>query len=296
MTTVGGVWAAVVTPVDDEFTPDVDRAVPYYRDLLERGCDGINLLGTTAEAMSFDARQRVGFMQAVAAGGLPMRRMMVGTGAAAPADAVRQTRCAFDCNFAAALVMPPFFFRDATDDGIVAFFDSLFAKTNPPRNSVLLYNFPRMSGITFHPDLVARLVAEFPGIIAGMKDSSNDARLQTEVLSRHPELAVLPGSESALVAAKARGAAGCISGSVALWPELARLVYAGDDTAEAERLNRARAALDGFPFIPAVRYLTASQRGDPGWERMTPPLTPLSSAQRDDLDRKIETVVTTSTP
>ncbi|MBV8654980.1 MAG: dihydrodipicolinate synthase family protein, partial [Candidatus Eremiobacteraeota bacterium] len=181
-----------------------------------------------------------------------------------------------------ALVMPPFFFRDATDDGIVAFFDSLFAKTNPPRNSVLLYNFPRMSGITFHPDLVARLVAEFPGIIAGMKDSSNDARLQTEVLSRHPELAVLPGSESALVAAKARGAAGCISGSVALWPELAQRVW--QTGAGAEHLAELRRSVAGPELLLRVRYLTSRARNDESWERPMPPLVSLSAAEKRNLD------------
>jgi len=219
---------------------------------------------------------------------LSMDRMMVGTGAASLNDAVRQTKRAFGCNFGAALVMPPFFFRDAGDDGIVAFFDALFARTHPPQRRVLLYNFPRMSGITFHLDLVSRLLAEFPGIIAGMKDSSNDAQLQTEVLARHRELTVLPGSEAHLLAAKARGATGCISGSVALWPELAHSVFASGDPTQAETLTRVRAALDGLPFNAVVRYLTAVLRNESAWERAMPPLTTLSPAQRHALERAVE--------
>lgn len=281
---IAGIWSAVLTPLNAGQAPDVAAALSYYRELLQRGCDGVNLLGTTGEAMSFAADQRIAFMEAMASNGIPRERTMAGTGAASPADAVRLTHCAFACGFAAALVMPPFFFRDAEDDGVVRFFDLLFSRTNPRPASVLLYNFPRMSGIAFHPDLVDRLVREFPGVIAGMKDSSNDARLQSEILTRHPELEVLPGSESELPAAKARGASGCISGSVALWPELARDVFASGDEASGERLSLARAALDGAPFIPAVRYVTARLRRDASWESPLPPLVPLDEAQRRALD------------
>ena len=217
-----GIWAAVLTPVDAEYRPDATLAAPYYAGLLARGCDGINVLGTTGEAMSFAMELRRAYMEALAASGLPLERAMVGTGAASLGDAVTLTRAAFDCGFAAALVMPPFFFRDASDDGIVAFFDALLARATPPRGGVLLYNFPRMSGIAFTPALVDRLVGEFSDAIGGMKDSSNDAALQSEILARRPSFRVFPGSESDLLAALARGAAGCISGSVALWPELAQ--------------------------------------------------------------------------
>lgn len=285
---IAGIWSAVLTPVGRDFEPDASAAAPYYRELLQRGCDGINLLGTTGEAMSFSAEQRIAFMEAIASSGLPMDRAMVGTGAASSADAVRLTRYAFSCGFAAALVMPPFFFRDASDDGIVGFFDVLLSRAKPPRRSVLLYNFPKMSGITFRAELVDRLLREFPDVIAGMKDSSNDARLQAEILSNHPGLAVLPGSEADLLAAKSRGASGCISGSVALWPELARHVFANGDESAGARLWQARAALDGFPFIPAVRYVTARLRHDPSWERPVPPLLPLDAPQRRVLDVALE--------
>ncbi len=285
---IAGIWSAVLTPVDAELSPDVPTALRHYADLLQRGCDGINLLGTTGEAMSFSADQRLAFMEAMVSNGMPARRLMAGTGAASAGDAVRLTRQAFSCGFTAALIMPPFFFRDACDDGVVRFFDLLFSRTNPSRASVLLYNFPRMSGIAFHPDLVDRLALEFPGIIAGVKDSSNDAALQSEILSRHPYLAILPGSESDLLAAKLRGASGCISGSVALWPELAHDVFAGGDAAGEATLSRARAALDGVPFIPAVRYVTARLRREPCWEQPLPPLTPLRASQQRALELALD--------
>jgi 4-hydroxy-tetrahydrodipicolinate synthase len=284
---LSGVWAAVLTPLTADYSPDAARAVRCYRDLLERGCDGINVLGTTGEAMSLGVDQREVFMEAIAASGLPMERVMVGTGAASLRDASRLTRRAFEAGFAAALVMPPFFYRDASDDGIVAFFDELFGRTDPPRGSVMLYNFPRMSGITFHRALTGRLLEEFPDTIAGMKDSSNDCELQREILSWRPDQRIFPGSETDLLAAGRRGAAGCISGSVALWPELAHAVFTDGDDEKDRELSQRRAALDGLPFIPAVRYVTAVASGEPEWERALPPLQPLTPGQRRTLRQRV---------
>ncbi len=149
------------------------------------------------------------------------------------------------------------FAGEAPDDGIVAFFDALMAADNPPGQSLLLYNFPRMTGITLHAALADRLMAASGDRIFGMKDSSNDAQLQAEIVTRRPEASIFPGSESDLREAKRRGAAGCISGSVALWPRLAKSVFEDGDEARAGELTRLRASLDGVPLVGAVRYLAA---------------------------------------
>jgi 4-hydroxy-tetrahydrodipicolinate synthase len=267
---VGGIWAAVVTPVGDDFAPDAQRATPYYRELLETGCDGLNVLGTTGEAMSFSVRQRLAFMERVA-DALPLERVMVGTGAAALDDAVTLTGFAIERGFAAALVMPPFFFRDASDEGIAAFYDALFAGGKPPERSVLLYNFPKMTGVSFHAALIERIVQRSHGAVFGMKDSSNDARLQSAVLERLPEFVVLPGSEADLLEAKRRGCAGCISGSVALWPGLAQRVFVEEDVAAAPKLRRLRESLSA-PLLVSVRDRIAEDRRDDAWRRAMPPL------------------------
>jgi 4-hydroxy-tetrahydrodipicolinate synthase len=268
---IGGIWAAVVTPVNEEFVPDAERAIPYYRELQADGC-GINLLGTTGEAMSFSTSQRLEFMGRVA-DALPLDRVMVGTGAAALHDAVTLTRYAIERGFAAALIMPPFFFREATDDGVAAFYEAVFARVRPPARSVLLYNFPKMAGVALHAELVERIVTLSNGAVFGMKDSSNDAQLQSEVLARLPEFAVFPGSEADLLEAKRRGCAGCISGSVALWPQLARRVFEEEDESAAIKLRRLRDAL-AAPLLVTVRERIAEQRHEDRWRRAMPPLVP----------------------
>ncbi|HLX25885.1 MAG TPA: dihydrodipicolinate synthase family protein, partial [Candidatus Cybelea sp.] len=218
---------------------------------------------------------------------LPVDRMMVGTGTTSLDDSAALTRAAFDCEFAGALVMPPFFYRDVSDDGVIAYFDALFSRTDPPDRSVILYNFPAASGVTFTATLVDRMMDEFPKILSGIKDSSNDRELQQAIAQRHPDFAILPSSEEFLAGARDRGTAGCISGSVALWPQLAKRVFDSGEASQAERLSALRRAVAGPNMILRVRYLTSSMRNDDTWERAMPPLGTLTGAQKRELDEAI---------
>lgn len=269
-TSLRGIWSAAITPIDERYEPDVPRAVAYYRDLLDDGIDGINLLGTNGEAMSFSVAQRLRLMESVAAS-LPHDRIMCGTGAASVADAAALTGAASEIGFLAALIMPPFFYRDAAEDGIIRFFDALLNRVGALRCVILLYNFPRMSGITFSPGLTDRLTREFPGIIGGMKDSSNDLDLQQAVLARNPSFRIFPGAENYLFEAKAEGAAGCISGSVCLWPRLANDAFTSGDEALCAQVRDLRNSLSGAPLISLVRERVAQARGDNAWLRSMPP-------------------------
>ena len=168
---------------------------------------------------------------------------MTGTGTTSLDDTAQLTKKAFECGFTAALIMPPFFYRGIGDDGVVAYFDTLAARTNPPDRGIVLYNWPAVSGVTFTAPLVDRLMRELPAKIAGIKDSSNDRELQRAIASEHGDLAIFPSSEECLLDARANGMAGCISGSVALWPRLAKIVYESRDALQAERLARLRNAI-----------------------------------------------------
>jgi 4-hydroxy-tetrahydrodipicolinate synthase len=285
-----GVWAATLTPIDERLQIDAPRAIDYYSELLERGCDGVNVLGTTGEAMSFGIAQRIAFMETLAAA-LPCERAMAGTGASSLSDTIRLTRCAIDAGFRAALVLPPFFFRDASQDGIVRYFDELLRAVPQSHGRLLLYNFPKMSGITFELALVRRLVTDLPGAFAGLKDSSNDRELQRALIAEFPALRVFPGSEAYVAEAVAGGAAGSISGTVALWPASARQAVLGD-RASAEMLVKARDCFIDLPLIPAMRHAVSIARHDDGWSRALPPLTQLSHADKKTLERRLSALET----
>ncbi|HEY1428266.1 MAG TPA: dihydrodipicolinate synthase family protein [Candidatus Tumulicola sp.] len=282
---LSGIWAATLTPVDTRFAPDTPRALEYYRELLDGGCDGLNVLGTTGEAMSFGVERRIAFMESLARS-LPASRMMAGTGAASLEDTIRLTRAALDAGFRAALVLPPFFFRDASVDGVVRFYVELANATPKLAGRLLLYNFPKMSGFAFTPAVVRRMSQELPDVITGVKDSSNDRDLQRALATEFPRLSVFAGSEGYLPEAKAAGASGCISGTVALWPQFAQRAFRGDAEA-ANRIALSRDAFSDLSLIPAVRYAVAQLRGDDTWLRPVPPLEPMSREQRETLEIRL---------
>lgn len=274
---LGGIIAATLTPVTADLQPDGEKAVEYYRWLLAGGCNGLNVLGTTGEAMSLSALQRFTFMQSLAQNALPLERMMVGTGAPALRDTINLTRAAIDFGFAGVLVMPPAFYRDVTDDGVLAFFDSLARSVAIPAGRLYLYNFPQITGIVFTAELVRRISNVVP--VAGLKDSSNSMDYMRELHAAFPDLRILPSSESVLPQVKRDGFAGCISGTVALWPHFAAALWAQPDTDHARFLSEEvadmRATVTSYPLIGAVRALVALERKDDDWLRCLPPLRPL---------------------
>jgi len=285
---LGGVCAATLTPLRADLSPDEDALLAHARALFAQGCDAINLLGTTGEAMSLSLAQRCALIDAIAHSDLPRSAMMVGTGANSLADAVELARRTTTAGFAGALVMPPCYYKPASEDGIVRFFDELLARVADDGLRIYLYNFPALSGIVFTPTLIQRLITAYPHTIVGLKDSSNAPGYADAIVREFPHLRIFPSSEEMLWQARERGFAGCISASVNLTASLAAAVWRNPGEAHADgragRLAQLRASLVRFPVIPALRYLLSVERKDPSWRRMLPPLVPLSDAQALELE------------
>src|SRR6185312_2347488 len=144
-----GVIAAIATPVSSAGKPDCERLISRARHLLSNGRDGLNLLGTTGEATSFSLIERLGVMEAVAKAGLPLDRFMVGTGAASTSDAAELTRAAAQLGFAGALLLPPFYYKNISDDGISRYVDRVLSTGGSQGIPLYLYNFPALSGVQY---------------------------------------------------------------------------------------------------------------------------------------------------
>ena len=190
--TLSGVIAAVATPVARTARP-TSRAPPSSRAiLLDNGCDGLNVLGTTGEATSFSLEERKRVMSGYRDAGLPLDRLMVGTGAAAIADAVALTRHAAELGFAGALVLPPFYYKGVPDDGLVAYVETIVQATAQKPIPIYLYHFPQQSGLHWHVALVRRLLDKFGQRIVGLKDSSGDMAYAREAAAISQELRRVP--------------------------------------------------------------------------------------------------------
>jgi 4-hydroxy-tetrahydrodipicolinate synthase len=277
---LSGVIAAIATAVDENGEPDCARSTALAKFLLDHGCDALNVLGTTGEATSFSTAQRRKLMSAYREAGLPMQRLMVGTGAAAVRDAVELTRHAAELGFAAALLLPPFYYKGVADDGLVAYVEAIVAATKHRPIPVYLYHFPALSGVPWHVGLVARIVASFGNRIAGLKDSSGDLGFARAAAAVAPGFAVFPSNEAALLEARNGRFAGCISATVNLNADLCARAYRGGDAVALEAAANIRKLFDGKPLIAGVKALLGHIHGDPAWARVMPPLTAFSAADR----------------
>ena len=278
--TLSGVIAAVATPVEGDGAPDLKRAVKLARHLLENGCDGLNVLGTTGEATSFSLDERRSVMSAYKKEGLPLDRLMVGTGAAAMSDAVALTRHAAELGFAGALVLPPFYYKDVSDDGLVAYIDTLVKATSTRPIPIYLYHFPAMSGVPWHVALIRRLLDSYAFRMAGLKDSSGDMAYARSAAAISKDFAVFPSNEATLLEARGRAFAGCISATANCNADLcARAWYNGNEAA-LKAVVAIRKLFDGKALVSGVKALLAHIHGDLALARVKPPLVPFSAADR----------------
>src|SRR6202035_3269239 len=278
--TLGGVIAAITTAIDDKGEPDSARSTALARFLLANGCDGLNVLGTTGEATSFALDQRRRVMSAYAASGLPLDRMMVGSGAAALADAIALTKHAAELGFAGALVLPPFYYKGVHDDGLVAYVEAIVNATAARPIPIYLYHFPAQSGLHWHVALIRRLLDRHGERIVGLKDSSGDMAYAREAASVSPRFKVFPSTEAALPDAPSGPFAGCISATGHLNADLCARAYRSGDAAALAEAVAIRQLFDGKPLVPGVKALLAQIHDDAQWARVAPPLAAFPAADQ----------------
>lgn len=278
--TLSGVIAAIATPIGEDGAPDLERAVKLARFLLDNGCDGLNVLGTTGEATSFSLNERKSVMDAYKADGLPLHRLMVGTGGAAVADAVALTKHAAELGFGGALVLPPFYYKGVPDDGLVAYIESIVTATAQNPVPLYLYHFPAQSGLPWHIALLKRLREAFPTRIVGLKDSSGDMPYAKSAASISKDFAVFPSTEACLIDARDGAFAGCISATANLNPDLCARAWREGDTIALEAAVAIRNLFNGKPLVSGVKALLGHIHDDPALARVKPPLAAFSAADR----------------
>ena len=285
-----GVIAAIATAIDDAGEPDCARSIALARFLLDNGCDGLNVLGTTGEGTSFSLLQRKRLMQAYAESGLPLHRMLVGTGAAALADAVALTANAAGHGFGGALVLPPFYYKGVSDDGLFAVIEAIVQATAARPIPIYLYHFPAQAGLSWHLPLIRRLIDCFGGRVVGLKDSSGDMDFARAAASLSPNFRVFPSAEAALPDARSGPFAGCISATANLNADLCARFYRSGDTVALHQAVAIRKLFDGKPLVPGVKALLTYIHGEPQWARVAAPLSQLAAADRTAIASGYEAV------
>ncbi|WP_421723109.1 dihydrodipicolinate synthase family protein [Bauldia sp.] len=284
---LSGLWPPVATPFDADGNADTGRQVAHSRRLLEDGAHGLAILGTTSEAnsLSLDDRRRV--IDAHIDAGIEPAKLLPGTGACAIEDAVTLSRHAGRAGVAAVLLLPPFYYKNATDDGLYAFVAAMIDQLGADVPPIMLYHIPQMATFGWSPDLIGRLVAAYPEVIVGIKDSAGKAEDTLALIRDFPDLAVFPGAEVYLLSALRAGGAGCISATANINATGIRALIDHWQDAEADGrqadLLVVRKAFERHGMIPALKVALAERYGDPQWRAVRPPLLPLDDAARAGL-------------
>ena len=286
-----GVLSPVVTPFDADLRPDTAAWLAHCRWLLSQEC-GLAIFGTNSEANSLAVAERRALLEAAFEAGLDPARMMPGTASSAFPETVELTRAAVDGGVAGVLMLPPFYYKNVSDDGLFAYYSEVIQRVGDARLRVYLYHIPPVAQVPISLPLIERLLKAYPGTVAGIKDSSGDWENTRAMIAGFDDFAVFAGSEAFLLDTMRAGGAGCISATANINPAAIHDVYANWQAADADQRQAAitdfRKAVAAFPMIPALKATIGLATGERGWERVRPPLTPLGEAALSSLSRMLD--------
>ncbi len=278
-----GVLAPVVTPFHANLDVDTSAFVDHCRWLVANGA-GLAIFGTNSEANSLSVGERLALTDALLDAGVPAGSMMPGTGTCALPDTVLLTRHAVRAGAAGALMLPPFFYKNLSEDGLYAYYAEVIERVGDARLALYLYHIPAFSGVPITLSLIERLLKAYPRTIAGVKDSSGDWANTESMLRQFAAdgLAIFPASEALLGRALPLGAAGCISATANVNPKaIATLCqrWQAPEAAELQaKVTAIRTIFQALPMIPAMKHAMAHWLGAPDWQTVRPPLTGLDAA------------------
>jgi 4-hydroxy-tetrahydrodipicolinate synthase len=290
---ITGVLSPVVTPFKADLSPDAGRLVQHCRWLLSQDV-GLAVFGTNSEANSLAVDEKIELLDQLSAEGVDPARMMPGTGCCAITDSVRLTRHATKLGCAGVLMLPPFYYKGVSDDGLFRNFAEVIERVGDERLRIYLYNIPPVSQVAITLPLIERLLSHYPGIVAGIKDSSgdwNNIRAYLDNFADHG-FDVFPGSETFLLRGMRHGGAGCISATANVNPAAIARLFATWSTADADtqqtRLDDIRGIFAGYPMIPALKTAVAHYSRDASWATVRPPLVELTAEQKSSLISELD--------
>ena len=294
-TTAHGVWAPAMTPLDEDLMPDLARAVAHVKWLLDNGCHGVGIFGTTGEANSFSVEERIAVLEAVVDAGVAPERLMVGTGLCALTDTVRLSAHAAGLGCKSLLMLPPFYYKGVSDEGLAASYSEVIERVGDSGLEIFLYHFPKLSGVPITHGLIELLLKAYPNNVIGLKDSSGDSAGCAAYIERFPQLSVFPGTEAIQLDMLEKGGVGTISATANVNPGQIRKVYdafrAGDGAAaraQQDIVTAVRLEAQKTPTIATLKPILSRHLDDPAWRRLRPPLTALTAEQETDMIGRLE--------
>ena len=286
---IRGFWVATPTPLSADGSVDHVRLSHHVLQLFAKSADGVVLFGTTGEGTSFSAAERLATVEALLKAGIAEQRIGLGSGCPAVTDSIALTHSALALGLRHVLLLPPYFYRDATAEGIEDAFAAILDGVGDDRLRATLYHIPQTSGVGVPPSVAARLRARYGAVVAGLKDSSADFKQFQAFRAAAPELAITVGNEVDIARAVAEGGAGTICGLGNIVPHLVRAML---DIGAEPQMRAVQSVFTDLPFTPALKAVLAARTGHAGWLRVRAPLRAATdgaalAARLDSLSRPV---------
>jgi 4-hydroxy-tetrahydrodipicolinate synthase len=289
---VRGVFTPALTPFAADLSVDQDRFLEHCKWLLANGASGLAVFGTTSEANSLTVQERMQALAALVDAGVSPAVLMPGTGCSSLFDSVTLSKHAAQHGCLGVLLLPPFYYKSVSDDGIFATTSEIIQRVGDARLRIYLYHIPQMAGAGYSLPVIGRLTREYPKAVVGIKDSSGDWKNTEAILRNFPGFETFSGSETFLLDTLRLGGAGCISATANVNAAgIAHLVDTWKDSQADDiqkRITTLRKAFEKYPMIPALKATISRQRHDDSWNTVRPPLRPLPPQAGKDLAARLD--------
>ena len=292
---MSGVLSPVITPFKDNLEPDREKYVSHCRWLLDNNV-GLAVFGTNSEGNSLATEEKIDLLETLVEAGLPADRMMPGTGCCALTDTLALTRKAVQLGCGGVLMLPPFYYKNVSDDGLYRSFAEVIERIGDDRLRVYLYHIPPVAQVPVTLPVIERLLKDYPGTVVGIKDSSGDWQYTKSILDQFKgeKFHVFPGSETFMLKGLRHGGAGCISATANVNPKaISHLASSWEqDSADEQQasLDQVRAVFQGYVMIPAMKAAVAHYSTSISWRNVRPPLDPFDDGQTETLINSLEAI------
>jgi len=288
-----GIWPALLTPLNTDLSIAHAKFAAHCKSLIARGCPGVTVFGTTGEGPSFSMAERKEAIEQLIKNGIPAAQIMVSTSCAALPETLELTRHAVNAGVHGCLMLPPFFLKGVSDQGVIDCYRYVIDRLADDRLKLYLYHIPQVTGVSLSHHVIATLKQMYPHTILGIKDSAcNTAHSVGLAEAFMKNLTVYVGYEPDLPEMGRRGSTGAISGLANFMPRVvSRLVTQPDapaTPAERERVIKLIGLLNDYSLMPALKGIMAILSGDPAWLRVRAPLVALMPDQFKTLEKTIQ--------